>query len=678
MTDDDIRREAADESADSSASDPAAESADAPESPPEFTEDEKAAHAAELAAEAEKAAELAAQAAKAAELAAQAAKDAKRAAALARGEEPEEDEPPKKPKQEGIAIGRAIPRPLAERAIAGAEVEPATEHPPGYEPVDPHSEMLRSLPRLRSIEDPDLNGIEFVAPPPMISRVGGLAQGCGGLLLAIMGSMMLLVSLWFGYYMWGPGLILIGGIALLVGSTGVWAGRKTPLALSIAIIAGLMIVAYFWQSFIPAAGALSPVGAIGVFLAPASMLVALILVASLLSHAAALAYWRRLKDFNQRSLIIWVGSLVMLVAAVFALNYYQQRIRAQWLDDQLDTWTAEARTDTLRMGSNANVTLGYSFVTVEASDDSRLDIREAEFAAGTEAGVSVMRLSASGDLLFEAELERMFPVDEDAEDYAEQQQKAADRLVRQAEAEAEYMQIVADSGIDLLLSDAQYSPYLLVWSGDKDEDFTWEDFSAVQQQRIEHYAALYQPTYYEIINEPQAYGEFSGIDEDEETMLDRWVAQAEALIAMMNEISPDTKLGITINLSSDFDLDFYSRALEIEGIDFIGVRIFQQAAFERLEEILAERGHPVDFGKELWITETWFGYCLAPQRSMELDGDWLAVTAAFAARTDISAVFASDYGCFVQKGGTLFHNVDDLDHRTAVWRSWQEVVATWQ
>jgi hypothetical protein len=494
--------------------------------------------------------------------------------------------------------------------------------------------------------------------------------------------MMLVVALWFGYYLWGPGLLLGGGLLLVGGTAGVWSGRINAVVISMGAILISAVIGYFWQSFIPAAGALAPISAIGVFLAPASVLIALALIATLLMDVIALFNWKRLKQINPRGLAIWIAVAVTLVILAVAAHIFQQQARENWLHDQFDIYTAEASADTLRMGSNANVTLGYSFVTADEGDDPHLAVRLAEFDAGVEAGASVIRMSASGDLLQEAKEPRMFPIDEDADDPEAEAQKAADRLERQRVVEQTFMNHVLESDVDLLFSDAQYSPYMLAWANDDDAevDFTWDAFAEIQAERIEHYAGTYHPAFYEIVNEPKAYSEFSGVEEenDDDAMLERWLDQTERLIAVVEDASPDTQLGVTISLSEDFDLAYYERVLDLDGIDFIGVRIFQPAAFDRLIEIVDEYGHPADHGKELWILETWYGYCLAPQRSMDLDATWLELTAAFAASNNISTILASDYGCFLQKGGTLFQGVDDLENRTDVWERWQQVIETWQ
>jgi hypothetical protein len=328
------------------------------------------------------------------------------------------------------------------------------------------------------------------------------------------------------------------------------------------------------------------------------------------------------------------------------------------------------------MGSSANVTLGYSFVTVEEDDDDRLDVRLAELSAAVEAGARVLRVTASGDMLLEAEQPRLFKADED-KDPAEEQAKIAARITRQRDDETAYLEAINERGVGLIVSDAQYTPYLLVKANDE-EKATWEEFAQVQEDRVRHYARELRPLAYEVVSEPGQYAQYSGIARQESVdEIGLWVAQTERLAAAVREESPETLVGVTISISDDFDLDFYERVLVLESVDFIGVRIFRPAAFEVLEDIFAERGHPADHGKELWLLETWYGYCLAPQRSMDLDATWLETVAAFAAKERITTVLVNDYGCFLQEGGTLFQGEVDLQGRTEVWRRWQELIRTW-
>ncbi len=545
------------------------------------------------------------------------------------------------------------------------------------EATDAHADAIRGLPRLRSVEE--LTGERLktiVPPPPMVNRVGGFVQGCGGALLAIMGALMLMVALWFGFYMWGPGLLLAGGILLVGGTLGVWRGRRTPVIASMLVLAGLAVVGYFWSSFVPAAGALSPLGSLGVIFGPVAMLAMLVLVVTFITGGISLGfYWKRLSPVTRRGALMWAALVLAMVVAVIVLHFSQQQQRKAWLEEQITTWSAEAATDSLTLGSSMNITLGYSFVTLDEGDDPRLDLRLAELDAALEAGAGVVRVSASGDMIFEAETPRMFK--DDGEDAAGQQ-KAADRIARQAANESDYMARVTGSGVDLLLADSQYTPYLLVWANDE-TDIPWDTFTSLQEQRIRHYAELYQPAAYEIVNEPAAYKQYSGLSEPEDVdMLDLWLTQTESLIAAVHEVSPDTRVGVTVALQNDFDMSYYERVLALEDLDFIGFRMFQPGGFDEIETVFAEHGNAVEQGKQVWIMETWYGYCLAPQRSMKLDGLWLRATAAYAAKEHFSAVLESDFGCFLQPGGTLFQSIDDLTGRTDVWQTWRALIAQWK
>jgi len=106
-----------------------------------------------------------------------------------------------------------------------------TEQPAQRKP-DPIVEAMRDIPRLRAVEEVEGRKGPFLPPPPMASRIGGMAQGCGGVLLTVTAIMMLLAAMWFGYYLWGPGLLLAGGLLLIAGTVGVWRGRRAPLIVS--------------------------------------------------------------------------------------------------------------------------------------------------------------------------------------------------------------------------------------------------------------------------------------------------------------------------------------------------------------------------------------------------------------------------------------------------------------
>jgi len=544
------------------------------------------------------------------------------------------------------------------------------------------TEALRDIPRLRHIEE-ESGGKKryFGPPPPTVSRIGGLAQGCGGVLLTILAVLMSMVALWFGYYLWGPALLLAGGVLLVAATVGVWRGRRLAAIVSAAVLIVLAVIAYLWYSFIPAAGALAPIGAgFNFFFGPLVLLAIIVLVVALIAHLVGLGFfWRRLVAPLPRAILIWGVAAVFLVLLALGLHFTQQSQRASWFDERLNEWSAPAEAaPPLLLGSNTNVTLGYSFLTTNEGDDDRYDLRLAELNAALDAGAQVVRVSASGDVLFERETPRLFKVDDPAD--TEAAAEAAARLDRQQAREAEYMQHIADAGVKLYIADSQYTPYLQLWAADdKADDITWETFADLQTQRVRAYAAQHQPYAYELVNEPEAYYQYSGIKLPDGTTdaakLDQWIAQTESLIQALDEVSPDTLTGVTINLGSTFDKDFYERALAVEGLDFVGFRVFQPAAFDEIENLYAERGHPAAHGKQGWIVETWYGYCLAPQRSMDFDADWLKMAVAFARQERMAGVLESDFGCFLTAGGTLFQQDVALDGRTEVWQRWRDLIA---
>ncbi len=540
---------------------------------------------------------------------------------------------------------------------------------------DPLAEALRDLPRMRPIGADAGDEVTFRPPPPTVSRISGMVQGCGGLALTIIAGIMLLAAMGYGFYLWGPGLLLASGLVLLAGTLGVWRGQRVPVIASIAALIVAGVVGYFWQTFVMVAGRLVPLGQIGMFLGQMTGLIALLLGAALITNVASLFYWKRLWPSTARGLTLWVGGAVTLIVIALGLHFSQQQQRENWLDAHLTGWQTEASTETLTLGSNLNVTLGFTFTVLEEGDDDRYDVRVAELQAAVDAGAAVVRMAASGDMLLEAQEPRMFGDEDDEAGHA----KALARVERQQEAEKRFMEAVEQTGVDVMLADYQYSLYLQVRAYEDEQGIPWDEFAQIQEERERYYARTYQPAYYEVLSQPSAYDDYSSVElPEEQDAAAVWAQQAERLAAAVREESPETQIGVSIALQDELDADVYARLLQSDAIDFVGFRVYQPGAFQVLDDLFAERGHPHDYGKQAWITETWYGACVAPQRSQSLDAKWLAATVAYAAQGGIDAVLASDLGCFVQEGGTLLGEAPSPDSRTDVWQRWHELVLTWQ
>lgn len=555
------------------------------------------------------------------------------------------------------------------------------DEPLDIEPQDSDRfiEAIRDIPKMRSIDD----GKRFAPPPPMVSRIGAVTQGCGAVALTLIAVVMLVTAMLYGFYVWGPSMMLIGGLALLFGTAGVWRGVRTSVLVAIPVLIGLAVIASLWGSYLPAASALAPLGNFNAMLPLVVIGAVFILILALIVHVVSLFYWNRLKPFTQRGLIVWGAVIGFLLVLAVGFHFVQQDQREKWMAEHLDDWTAQATTDTLRLGANSNVTLGYSFIGAEdSSSEVPIEERMAELDAIIDSGALMVRLGASGDMLFEREDSVLFTASatEEPEEAAEDTDEADDvatRIEEQQAYEEQFMARVLESGIDLVIADSQYTPYLLV-KGGEEADIAWDEFREYHRQRVEHYATAYQPYAYEIVNEPAAYSDYSDLADFENTdqQLELWVAHTQDLIDLVREVSPDTLVGVSIAPQNEFDLDYYERVLEL-GIDFVAFRVYQPAQYDLIEETLAERGRPQDHGAELWLAETWYGYCLAPQRSMALDAEWLEAAVAFAARHDGSAVLPNDFGCFLQPGGTLFAAEIDENGRTEVWETWQRLIAEW-
>lgn len=553
-----------------------------------------------------------------------------------------------------------------------SDAEPEDDAP---QDSDRFIEAIRDIPKMRSIDD----GKRFAPPPPMVSRLGAVTQGCGAVALTLIAVVMLLTAMLYGFYVWGPSLMLIGGLALLFGTAGIWRGARTTLLVAIPVLLGLAVLAALWGSYLPAASALAPLGNLNVMLPLIVIGAVFVLVVTLIIHVIALIYWNRLKPVRQRGLLIWGVVIGALIGLAVVFHFVQQNQREAWISEHLADWSTQAETATLRLGANSNVTLGYSFVGAEdESTEVPFDQRVAELNAIIDSGARLVRLGASGDMLFETD-EPVFFTSEDSGDGEDEGAAAepSERVARQQEYERQFMERVVESGVDLVIADSQYTPYLLVRGGE-DADTTWDEFRAYHRQRVEHYAGLYQPYAYEIVNEPGAYTEFSDLADFEsaDQQLELWIEHTREMIDLVHEVSPQTRVGVSIAAQSEFDMDYYERVLEL-GIDFVAFRVYQPAQFDLIEDALAERGRPQEQGAELWLAETWYGYCLAPQRSMALDAEWLETAVAFAARYEGSAVLPNDFGCFLQPGGTLFAGEIDEDGRTEAWETWQRLVAEW-
>ncbi|MBN1679600.1 MAG: hypothetical protein JW966_04860, partial [Anaerolineae bacterium] len=250
-------------------------------------------------------------------------------------------------------------------------IQPDSVPEPASSQVDPFVEVLRDLPRMRAEEDAGAK--PFVPPPPMLVRMGAVTQGCGGVILTLMSLPMLLVAFAFGFYLWGPGLIVASGVVMLLGTPGLWRGNRLSIFIGFGAALVALVVTYMWRYFVLAVAILSPLGAmVEVIYSLGVMVGALVIVGILILMIFGLLYWRRLHPPTSRALMVWAAILILLIAVPLVSSVFEQQNRRDWLETHRDDWTAQAQIDSLVLGANSNVALGYTFASSEPADAEKL------------------------------------------------------------------------------------------------------------------------------------------------------------------------------------------------------------------------------------------------------------------------------------------------------------------
>jgi len=184
-----------------------------------------------------------------------------------------------------------------------------------------------------------------------------------------------------------------------------------------------------------------------------------------------------------------------------------------------------------------------------------------------------------------------------------------------------YIQKIREAHIPLFLTDTQHQLYLMGANR-----LSFDDFAKVQLARTEFFVKRYQPEYYSIVTEVEMYKYNIKDDFD----VDKWVAQTEKLSDLVKRISPSTKTVAYINMS-DKSVEYFKKVLKIKSLDAVGIDFY---SFDDLNKAikLMDEVKPHDYGKELWLAETYYGlgWPCAPAAKENLDAEWLKMTYEFA------------------------------------------------
>lgn len=187
-----------------------------------------------------------------------------------------------------------------------------------------------------------------------------------------------------------------------------------------------------------------------------------------------------------------------------------------------------------------------------------------------------------------------------------------------------YIEKIRKSGVPLFLTDTQHQEYLL-----GKNMITFDEHTALQLERTEFFVKRYKPEYYSIVTEVEGY---NLLNIKEELDVDKWIIQTEKLADLVKSISPETKTVAYIDLGEgEKSFDYFKKALRIKSLDVIGLDFYGFGIMKKARKLLDEVD-PHDYGKELWIAETYYGmsFPCAPKSKESLDAAWLKMSYEFA------------------------------------------------
>ncbi|MEM2902292.1 MAG: hypothetical protein QXO32_06140 [Candidatus Bathyarchaeia archaeon] len=230
------------------------------------------------------------------------------------------------------------------------------------------------------------------------------------------------------------------------------------------------------------------------------------------------------------------------------------------------------------------------------------------------------------------------------------------------------VEAVKASGLRLFTVD-QGARYML-----QDKNLSLTEFTAIHRNYTRFFAERFKPEYYSVVSEPDTYHYTGAVKEA--FNLTAWVEEAKASAREVKKVSPDTKVGVSIYYNEN-ELKFYREAIKLKELDFIGLNIYSYGSsalhlfntdvLEMFQQVI-DQDSPRNYGKELWITETWNGVGGSLFQGWKEDSDakWIRATAYFAEANGME-------GCVINYGyhlisyrGLWMGGEVDLPSRTKV------------
>ncbi len=195
---------------------------------------------------------------------------------------------------------------------------------------------------------------------------------------------------------------------------------------------------------------------------------------------------------------------------------------------------------------------------------------------------------------------------------------------------------IKGAGKCLVMADASSESY-------RTSPIPWAQFKTAWVQRVATLARLYHPNYYVVVKELRWYGPMISDAATNPQVLSasQWVALTAALVAAVHAVSPNTKVGVSVDansLSSPQYQSLYTRYLlgvsHLRGLSFIGFDIYETSDQTATQSYLAQHGSG---GKDVWISEAWSSPTPGTSADAGSDAQWMSQIYQFG--TQIHAKF---------------------------------------
>jgi hypothetical protein len=214
---------------------------------------------------------------------------------------------------------------------------------------------------------------------------------------------------------------------------------------------------------------------------------------------------------------------------------------------------------------------------------------------------------------------------------------------------------------------------LFDYGGTYPPNFTWEKYRELALRNVRFFTKRYEPEYFIVMQEITTTVEIYLV---EPVGVDKWIELTKELIRIVKEESPDTKIVVSPAVGFLFpkENEYYEELLHLEGVDIIGFQMFTPYSIEEANHALS-RFHPHDYGKELWIIESWYtlwGSWYQPWNK-ENDAKWIKLMTYYAQKNGFDGFISFYSSLFISYESHLLDKINYTE-RTPAFYAYKEII----